>query len=165
MEPYGKQPYTGQPSAKEITGGTWPARARTARDNPDKVIRIYDREYMRAAIVAGADPERAMHAAECATLYIRHTGLTCYVVGLFSGIPDAEGNHPGTRVFYGSANGGGYDKEAAAADGMLIADGIILTDHCGLDRFDPSTLPASLQGMRSVVVSSSREMPTHLFLR
>lgn len=122
--------------AEDITDN-WPARAEQTRDNPDEVISVFDGDILKAEISGGTAPKLAMYKAETARIYLRYTAATAYAVCLYT-----EGD--ATRVFYGRAGGYGYDRVAAACDGMPVGtvngELIVLTNHCGLDRLggDPT---------------------------
>jgi len=150
-------------TAREITG-SWPSRASTCRDRPDTIVRVIDGEAMtREATESRNQPtawSRAIHKSETARFYIRHTDSMTYVICLYFG----DGTES-TRVFYGTAGGYGYDRAAAAAAGMPVAPGVVLTDHCGLDRFPAHGLTCGGRPMREVLMhkGSDRDLPGALF--
>lgn len=143
--------------AKEITSN-WPARASQTRDNPDRVITVFDGAELARRIQDGEDPERALWWSITARLFLRTTGSgNVYAVCLWT--PPGESN----RVFYGSAGGYGYDKTAAALDGMPVGtvngQVVCLTDHCGLDQL--GKFPGF--DAREIIVHRSGGLPAPLF--
>lgn len=157
----------------EITSA-WPDRARLTRDNPNSVIHVFDARRFGPAYDSPPDWQpsalaHGLHAGRCAVIYLRHTEARTYAVTLYSP-PNGQ-----NRVFYGWARGWGYDRTAAALAGHQISEAddgrpIFLTDHCGLDRYDPATFPPELvyptsgKPFRCVQVhrGSDRTLPPYL---
>lgn len=148
------------PSAKPLASNysDWPYRARRTFDSADRVVRVYyapdvlsGMEYYKLAKSKDRNPaEQAklirdgLDAGHVATVYIRSTEAVTYVLVQRWVDNTCEGS-----VYFNSAGGYGYDRQAAALDGIplwLPPEGsdrppCILTDHCGLDGyahpFDP----------------------------
>jgi hypothetical protein len=166
---YGKVHWTGEPWAKEITSEWgehgrlikgWPARAKQTRDNADSVVRVYCSDTLRDNVKAcdgtPADVRAALWKANVFTAYVRHTKAgMCYVVGIYD--PPAAWEHTeGSRAYFGSAGGYGYDKRASAMSGMPLAPGVVFTDHCGLDRYGDHPWKGQFKG---IVLGSSLPEP------
>jgi hypothetical protein len=107
-------------TAREISDH-WPAAARKTRDHADDTYRVVDATHLASLIKDGVHPEAAIYKATTAMYFVRSTSQRTHVVCLYMG-----------RAFYGWAGGYGYDRAAAAAAGMPIANGLVSTDHSGL---------------------------------
>lgn len=145
------------PSAKLITGD-WPAHALKARDFPDKVIQVvhlptFDRAYREGGEhFEPGDLHRSLNEAECARYYLRSTASRTVAVCLYSG----DGSDR-IRAYVGTGGG-----RASALIGMPVYPGVVLTDHCGLDRYSRDTLPEWARGMREVLVTPNPKLPPFL---
>jgi len=142
--------------AKEITG-SWPQRARKVRDYPERSIAVIDGDLLKQALTEGLTPEQAIWAAISARIFVRYTDSTTRVVVLWKG-----------RAFTGEASGYGYDRETAALAGMPVgmvgSEVVVLTDHCGLDRYKGEERPSFAGDKdREFIAGRSGCLPAPLF--
>ena len=173
-------------TATRIDGKSWPERARTCRDNYDQCYRVVDSTVLaeRASAVTldgilrpayAADPvERALFQSTSATIYVRSTNTTTYVVALVSPWDASRREYAGSmEVYYGNAGGGGYDRLAAAAAGIpigtaLAPDGerhrVITTDHSGAFTLDHPWRVEGERGPGEFLIHRSGYLPNGLFV-
>ena len=146
--------------------GEWPDKARRCRDYPDKIIRVIDGRLLRGW-GTGDNPDyipdwvSIIALAETSRLYVRRTAATTHVVCLYT---PQSGSDRKTSAYYSSSNVVGADRLAEAIAGLPLADGVVATDHCGLDHYPRHGFLCRRGHPLRAILAKEGCLPGHLFV-